>query len=129
MSSTRGTVSAAYRSSELQSLLPSFPSVIQHQAPLAQGTSGGPLLDSKGRLVGMNTRVDKAKRGSAKAELNYSVSNEQLKTMIGELRPTKTTIYKGWRKRHYCHDLYEKIIRKKRSFSPKGGGGGHDEHG
>jgi len=40
---TTGTVSAVR------------PDVIQHSAPINQGNSGGPLLDGKGRLVGLNT--------------------------------------------------------------------------
>lgn len=51
---TTGTVSAvdqAFRGPRGRRI----PGGIEHTAPLARGSSGGPLLDSHGRLVGINT--------------------------------------------------------------------------
>ncbi|NUB46285.1 trypsin-like peptidase domain-containing protein [Fertoebacter nigrum] len=50
---TRGVVSAVARQVEPQVPL----RLIQHDAAVNPGSSGGPLLDGAGRLVGMNSRI------------------------------------------------------------------------
>jgi S1-C subfamily serine protease len=55
-------------------------SVIQHTAPLNPGNSGGPLVDSRGRVVGVNTAVVMMAQG-----LGFSVPANTARWVVGEL--------------------------------------------
>jgi S1-C subfamily serine protease len=55
-------------------------SVIQHTAPLNPGNSGGPLVDSRGRVVGVNTAVIFMAQG-----LGFAVPGNTARWVIGEL--------------------------------------------
>jgi S1-C subfamily serine protease len=52
---TDGTVSNPSTSAEIGANSPKYPALIQHQAPVNHGNSGGPLVDDFGRLIGLNT--------------------------------------------------------------------------
>lgn len=58
--------------------------VVQHTAPLNPGNSGGPLVDSRGRLVGINTAVIQTPMGVAQG-LGFSVSSRTARWVMGEL--------------------------------------------
>ena len=55
-------------------------SVIQHTAPLNPGNSGGPLVDSRGRVVGVNTAVVYMAQG-----LGFAVPGNTARWVVGEL--------------------------------------------
>lgn len=65
---SRGFVSGERPSREFDSVL--------HTAPIARGSSGGPLLDNCGRVVGVNSFG--AESGSADAEFYFAVSVREL---------------------------------------------------
>ena len=54
--------------------------VIQHTAPLNPGNSGGPLVDSRGRVVGINTAIIAAAQG-----IGFSVSAKTARWVVSEL--------------------------------------------
>jgi S1-C subfamily serine protease len=54
--------------------------IVQHTAPLNPGNSGGPLVDSRGRVVGINTAVIALAQG-----LGFSVPASTARWVIGEL--------------------------------------------
>jgi S1-C subfamily serine protease len=54
--------------------------VIQHTAPLNPGNSGGPLVDSRGRVVGINTAII-----AMAQNLGFAVPAETAKWVISEL--------------------------------------------
>ncbi len=54
--------------------------VIQHSAPLNPGNSGGPLVDSRGRVVGINTAIIAMAQG-----LGFALPAGTARWVIGEL--------------------------------------------
>ena len=54
--------------------------VIQHTAPLNPGNSGGPLVDTRGRVVGVNTAIIAMAQG-----LGFSVPSTTAHWVVGEL--------------------------------------------
>jgi S1-C subfamily serine protease len=54
--------------------------IIQHTAPLNPGNSGGPLVDSRGRVVGINTAIIALAQG-----LGFAVPGSTAKWVTGEL--------------------------------------------
>jgi S1-C subfamily serine protease len=54
--------------------------VVQHTAPLNPGNSGGPLVDSRGRVVGVNTAIIAMAQG-----LGFAVPATTAQWVVGEL--------------------------------------------
>jgi len=54
--------------------------VVQHTAPLNPGNSGGPLLDSQGRVLGVNTAIIAYSQG-----IGFAVGVETAAWVLGEL--------------------------------------------
>ncbi len=54
--------------------------IIQHTAPLNPGNSGGPLVDSRGRVVGINTAIIAAAQG-----IGFAVPSDAAKWVVPQL--------------------------------------------
>jgi S1-C subfamily serine protease len=54
--------------------------VVQHTAPLNPGNSGGPLVDTRGRVVGVNTAIIAMAQG-----LGFAVPSNTARWVVGEL--------------------------------------------
>jgi S1-C subfamily serine protease len=54
--------------------------IVQHTAPLNPGNSGGPLVDSRGRVVGINTAIIAMAQG-----LGFAVPATTARWIVGEL--------------------------------------------
>ena len=54
--------------------------IIQHTAPLNPGNSGGPLLDSRGRVVGINTAIIPMAQG-----IGFSIPSDTAKWVVSQL--------------------------------------------
>jgi|GEM_PF-3423725 len=68
----RGNISG-YRSSELLD--------IQHSAPISPGNSGGPLLNARGLVVGVNTASYDEKRGN---NIYFAVSAKKVRAFLAD---------------------------------------------
>jgi S1-C subfamily serine protease len=54
--------------------------VIQHTAPLNPGNSGGPLVDSRGRVVGINTAIIPAAQG-----IGFAVPSNTARHVVSQI--------------------------------------------
>ena len=54
--------------------------IIQHTAPLNPGNSGGPLLDAKGRVVGINTAIIAMAQG-----IGFSIPSNTAKWVVSQI--------------------------------------------
>lgn len=70
---TSGTVSMGRASHDFDTLL--------HTAPMAQGNSGGPLVDDCGRILGVNSFGSEAE-SDADAEFGFAVSNREVASFL-----------------------------------------------
>jgi S1-C subfamily serine protease len=57
-------------------------SVIQHTAPMSQGSSGGPLLNSSGEVIGINAAINKVGQN-----INFAVDSADLLVLMTGLEP------------------------------------------
>jgi len=55
-------------------------SIIQHTAPLNPGNSGGPLLDSRGRIMGINTAIIMMAQG-----IGFSIPSNTARWIVSQL--------------------------------------------
>ena len=81
---TAGIVSALQR----QILSPSnftIDKVIQTDAAINQGNSGGPLLNADGDVIGVNTQIATAGSAEGNVGIGFAVPVNTVKTVVGEL--------------------------------------------
>ncbi len=71
---------------------PRFKNLIQTDAALNPGSSGGPLVDSDGRLVGVNTAIYAAREGPASTQ-GYAIGVDRVKEVVADLREGRS---QGW---------------------------------
>jgi S1-C subfamily serine protease len=81
---TVGIVSALHRTSADEDK--ALKNLIQTDAPISSGNSGGPLVNSLGQVVGIITFVAVADLGSQANDLGFAISNEELLPAIDVLR-------------------------------------------
>jgi S1-C subfamily serine protease len=82
---TEGMVSAVNVVSAPSAGLPEYPSTIQHQAAVNHGNSGGPLVDERGRVIGINTLANSGDSGSVQGQY-YAISADEAQSVLTELQ-------------------------------------------
>jgi S1-C subfamily serine protease len=108
---TEGRVSITGADVRLTPHLPELESLIAHQAPLNGQSTGGPLLDSEGNFIALNTVItgDAATEGTP--GVYYAVPSNRIRQMIAELEPGEKSFYVGWGKYHHCHRGMGRLAR------------------
>ena len=81
---TRGIISALNRTIENGD--GALDGLIQTDAAISSGTSGGPLVNSRGQVVGINTAVFTSTAGTAANNVGFSISVGEALPVIDELR-------------------------------------------
>ena len=76
---TKGIISAIGREIEELNRLP----FLQTDASINQGNSGGPLVDTQGKVIGVNTAIDARAQG-----IGFAIPIDEVKTIIKELEDT-----------------------------------------
>jgi serine protease Do len=95
---------------------PRLMAVIQHQATINPGNSGGPLVDRRGRLVGINT----LRRADTEGQ-NYSISVEQIRELLPGLEGGRSQANLGWSLVSLASADLPEIFAKDEGFASTGG--------
>lgn len=68
--------------------------LLQHDAPISPGNSGGPLLNLQGQVIGMNTaKLDNAGFGQPSASgLNFAIDSNTVKTIADQIIKTGKSV-------------------------------------
>jgi len=94
LSSTAGVVSRVEGSFRAPAAdAPSYPNVVQTDAALNPGNSGGPLIDERKHLVGVNAATLTSIGGQPIQGQGYAIGVDRVKELIGPLRDGHS---QGW---------------------------------
>jgi S1-C subfamily serine protease len=62
--------------------------VIQTDAPINHGNSGGPLLNSRAQVIGVNTQIETGGSGSGNVGIGFSVPSNTVKDVVAQIMRT-----------------------------------------
>jgi putative serine protease PepD len=68
----------------------SIDKVIQTDAPINPGNSGGPLIDARGRVIGVNSQIATAGGGNGNVGIGFSVPSNTVREIIPQLKSGQT---------------------------------------
>ena len=72
-----------------------YPNVIQTDAPINPGSSGGPLIDTNGKLVGVNTLIFRGRRGEIEGQ-GYAIGVDRVTEVVAGLRDGDSQAWQGF---------------------------------
>ena len=83
---TVGVVSAIHRSIDAITVQKyKVVDAIQTDAPITHGNSGGPLLDARGRVIGINAQIDSANGGGNDSGIGFAIPINAAKNSVAQL--------------------------------------------
>ena len=59
--------------------------VIQTDAPINSGNSGGPLIDAEGRVIGVNSQIETGNGGGGNVGIGFAVPSNTVKSVVAQL--------------------------------------------
>jgi S1-C subfamily serine protease len=74
---------------------PRFENLVQTDAALGAGNSGGPLVGADGRLVGVNTILFTGSAGSPSAEQGYAIGVDRVREVLDDFRDGRSRAWFG----------------------------------
>ena len=81
---TAGIVSALQRAVQAPNGY-SIDHVIQTDAPINHGNSGGPLLDTRGRVIGINSQIETGGSGDGNVGIGFAVPSNTVKSVVAQI--------------------------------------------
>ncbi|MBI2708130.1 MAG: trypsin-like peptidase domain-containing protein [Actinobacteria bacterium] len=84
---TRGIVSALGRSIQTQS--GTLTGLVQTDASISSGNSGGPLVNAAGEVVGLNTAVASSGSGVSAENIGFAIPVDTLRSVVARLRVSR----------------------------------------
>ncbi|MGH9190683.1 MAG: S1C family serine protease [Acidimicrobiales bacterium] len=91
---TRGIVSALDRSLDTES--GTMTGLIQTDASISSGNSGGPLVNASGQVVGINSAVATSARGTAAENIGFAIAVDQAMPVVERLRGHQPAPQRGF---------------------------------
>jgi S1-C subfamily serine protease len=117
LSEVQGTISGTNVSAEFSPLPPTGP-FIAHETALVSGAAGSPLVDARGRMIGLNTFVGHP-RTPDQPGTEYALTSSYIRGRMRELRRGKGGALGGWEAEHNaCHAALAKLLGKGHTNDP-----------
>ena len=92
---TRGIISGPPRSEVADELGIVLESVLQTDAAISSGNSGGPLVDARGRVIGINTAIAGSQPGSQAENVGFAIPISLATPIIDDLRAGRLPAFLG----------------------------------